>query len=432
VNTFALVAVLMAIVAFAGWLNVKFLRLPHSVAMLFAGSGGALLLLAAGIVFPSFISISTITAIIDSIDFTSTVTGYMLAFLLFAGAMQVDLKEMLRHWFSVSALSTLGVAGSILVVGFGLWAVAAQIGVPLPLTWSLVFGALIAPTDPVAVLATVHRVRLSKTLQVVLEGEALFNDGVGIVAFTALLAVATGSGALSPANAVSDVVVHAVGGLVLGLGASALVVRVMGTIDDFAVEVTLSIALAMGVYAAAEALHLSGAIAAVGAGLLFGGERAKRAMRGVAENYVRGFWRLVDQILNALLFLLLGVEMIVVSFTADEAPMLVAAVLLVLFARLAVVVPWGIYFRARESERGATEILCWGGLHGALSLALALSIPQGPERALILSLTYAVVAFSVIVQGLTFTSLARHVQTLRATASAKAAQPDGSNLRLSK
>ncbi|HYM17951.1 MAG TPA: sodium:proton antiporter [Micropepsaceae bacterium] len=407
---FELVAVLMALVALAGWLNVNLLRLPHGVAMLIAGIAGAIILFVVEIAFPSFTAISEITGIINGIDFTSTVTGYMLAFLLFAGAMQVDLKEMRRRWLSVSALATLGVAGSVVIVGFGLWAVAARLGLPLPLSWALVFGALISPTDPVAVLATVHHVRLSKTLQVVLEGEALFNDGVGIVAFTALIAVATGSSALSPANAIFDVLVQALGGLALGMGASALVIRAMGTMDEFAVEVSMSIALAMGVYAGAQALGLSGAIASVGAGMLFGGDRAKEAMRGVTENYLRSFWTLVDQILNALLFLLLGVEMIAVPFGADQVPLLLAAIPLVLLARLAVVVPWGLYFRAREREKGATEILCWGGLHGALSLALALSIPQGPERALILSVTYAVVAFSITVQGLTFTSLVRRFQ----------------------
>jgi len=408
-TSFELVAVLMALVALAGWLNVKVLKILPGVAMLIAGLAGAMLLFAAEVAFPSFAPLSQITGIINGIDFTSTVTGYMLAFLLFAGAMQVDLKEMRRRWFSVGALATLGVAGSILIVGFGLWAVAARVGLPLPLSWALVFGALISPTDPVAVLATVHHVRLSKTLQVVLEGEALFNDGAGIVAFTALLAVATGSDALRPTAAVSGVLVQALGGLALGLAASAVVIRIMGTIDDFATEVSLSIALAMGVYAGAQALGLSGAIASVGAGMLFGGERAKEAMSGVTENYLRSFWTLVDQILNALLFLLLGVEMIAVPFVTDQVPLLLAAIPLVLLARLAVVVPWGLYFRIRESERGATEILCWGGLHGALSLALALSIPQGPERALILAVTYAVVAFSITVQGLTFTSLVRRL-----------------------
>jgi len=260
------------------------------------------------------------------------------------------------------------------------------------------------------VLATVRLVKLSKTLQVVLQGEALFNDGVGIVAFTALLALATGTGGISPSIAVIDVVVEALGGLVFGMAASFLVIRLMGTLDDFAVEVSMSIALAMASYAAAQALHLSGAIAVVGAGMLFGGARAKEAMRGETEAYLMGFWTLVDEILNALLFLLLGVEMIAVPFYAHQTGLLLAAIPLVLIARFAVVLPWGAYYRFRQSEKRPTLILGWGGLHGALSLALALTLPQGPERALILSITYAVVAFSITVQGLTFTPLVKWIQ----------------------
>jgi len=409
-NPFELVAALMTVVALAGWLNVKTLHLPHGVAMLIAGLVGASALFVMQWLFPQFEVGRQISDYINHIDFVTTVTGYMLAFLLFAGAMQVDLSEMRRRWASVAALATLGVAGSIIIVGIGLWFIAAQLGLPLPLSWALVFGALISPTDPVAVLATVRLVKLSKTLQVVLQGEALFNDGVGIVAFTALLALATGTGGISPSLAVIDVVVEALGGLVFGMAASFLVIRLMGTLDDFAVEVSMSIALAMASYAAAQVLHLSGAIAVVGAGMLFGGARAKEAMRGNTEAYLMGFWTLVDEILNALLFLLLGVEMIAVPFYAHQTGLLLAAIPLVLIARFAVVLPWGAYYRFRQSEKRPTLILGWGGLHGALSLALALTLPQGAERALILSITYAVVAFSITVQGLTFTPLVKWIQ----------------------
>ena len=409
-NPFELVAALMTVVALAGWLNVKTLHLPHGVAMLIAGLVAAGGLFVLQWLFPQFEVGRQISDYINHIDFVTTVTGYMLAFLLFAGAMQVDLGEMRRRWASVAALATLGVAGSIIIVGIGLWFIADKLGLPLPLAWALVFGALISPTDPVAVLATVRLVKLSKTLQVVLQGEALFNDGVGIVAFTALLALATGTGAVSPSLVVIDVVVQALGGLVFGMAASFLVIRLMGTLDDFAVEVSMSIALAMASYAAAQALHLSGAIAVVGAGMLFGGARAKEAMRGETEAYLMGFWTLVDEILNALLFLLLGVEMIAVPFYAHQLGLLLAAIPLVLVARFAVVLPWGAYYRFRQSEKRPTLILGWGGLHGALSLALALTLPQGPERALILSITYAVVAFSITVQGLTFTPLVKWIQ----------------------
>ena len=407
---FELTALLMTLVAVVGWLNVKTLHMPHGVAMLCLGIIVALVLgLLRGTPYGA-VFVGNIIGTVSRIDFVTTVVGIMLPFLLFAGAMQVDLSEMRRRWLSIGALATLGVAGSVLIVGIGTWFIAAALRIDFPLPWALVFGALISPTDPVAVLATVKHGKLSKTLQVILQGEALFNDGVGIVVFTALLAFATGIGGVSPLHAVADIAVQALGGLLFGVVAAMLTIRAMATMDEFAVEVSMTIALAMAVYAAALALHLSGAIAVVGAGMMFGGERAKRAMIGETEIYLKSFWTLVDEILNALLFLLLGVEMLVIPFYPGQAGLIVAVVLLVVIARFAVVLPWGAYFRMRHAERGATMILGWGGLHGALSLALALSLPQGPQRALILAVTYAVVAFSIAAQGLTFAPLTRFLQ----------------------
>lgn len=405
---FQLVAILMTLVACAGWLNVKTLNLPNGVAMLTLGIGGALLLFAIGAIQPRLLPIREIARTIDRIDFASTVTGYMLAFLLFAGAMQVDLTEMRRRWLSIGALATLGVAASVLIVGLGTWYAARWLGLDLPLPWALVFGALISPTDPVAVLATVKHGSLSKTLRVVLEGEALFNDGVGIVTYAALVALATGGAAeAQPFAVLLDIAWQALGGLALGMAAGTIVLLLIGMIDDFAIEVSMSIALAMGVFAGAQALGFSGAIAVVGAGMMFGGKRARDAIRGETERYLKAFWTLVDEILNALLFLLLGVEMLIVPFAWSQLGLIAAAIPLVLLARFAVVLPWGAYYRRSRRERGATPILAWGGLHGALSLALALGLPPGPERTLILAVTYAVVAFSITVQGLTFPRLVK-------------------------
>jgi CPA1 family monovalent cation:H+ antiporter len=407
---FQLTAALLTLVALVGWANVKTLRLPNGVAMLIAGLLGSLILFAMRALHIGGDIVGQIVANVTHIDFAQTVVGYMLAFLLFAGAMQVDLTAMRRNWLSVAALATLGVAASIVIVGFGMYAIARLLGIALPLEWALVFGALISPTDPVAVLATVKHVKLSKTLQVILEGEALFNDGVGIVCFLALLALATHTGSLSPLAVVGKVALQALGGLTLGGIAGYLTIRAMSTMDEFAIETCMTIALAMVAYAGAQALGLSGAIAVVGAGMLFGGQRARKAMEGETEPYLRGFWSLVDEILNALLFLLLGVEMLAVPFYANMSGLLIAAVPLVLISRFVVVAPWGAWFQIRYAEKGAIPILGWGGLHGALSLALALSLPAGEPRNLILSVTYVVVAFSITVQGLTFTPLTRWLQ----------------------
>ena len=394
-SPYQITALFMLLIAAGGWINARTLRLPREVAMLIVGLAGALTLWALGHFAPKLEASAVALGAIKDIDFADTVLGYMLGFLLFAGATQVNLGEMRRQLMSISVLATAGVAVSILVVGLGFWYIAHALALPLPLPWALVFGALISPTDPIAVLAAVKRGRLSTRLQALMQGEALFNDGVGIVAFTSLLAFAAGHDLATPTRLVSLVFVDAAGGLILGLAAGAVAIRAMDSVDDFAIEVTLSIALCMGVYAGAEALGLSGPIGVVGAGLLMGS-----ASGGPSRDYLRSFWTLVDEILNAVLFLLLGFETLVVPFRRGQPGLMAAAIVLVLFARILVVAPWAIALRRREPDAGA--ILVWGGLHGALSLALALSIPQGPERALILSATYAVVAFSMIVQGLSF------------------------------
>jgi len=204
-------------------------------------------------------------------------------------------------------------------------------------------------------------------------------------------------------------VVQDAGGLALGLAGGWLTIRLMRAVDDYAVDVTLTLALAAGVYALAQALHLSGPIAAVAAGLLVGDKDAASAMSDTTRRYVSGFWTLVDEVLNALLFLLLGLQLLVVQFQARHVGLWLVAIVLVLAARLLVVAPWGGFFAHRRGERGATRLLVWGGLHGALSLALALTLPEGPARGLILSVTYAVVVFSLVAQGLTFPRLVKRI-----------------------
>jgi CPA1 family monovalent cation:H+ antiporter len=403
---FQLSALFLALVAGVGWLNSRFLRLPPGVAMLAAGLIGAVALDAARMAAPGSAVVAGAVREISEIDFPQTVVGYMLGFLLFAGAMQVDLHELRRRRLAVWTLATLGVLASTVLVGGGVWLAARPLGLDLPLGWALVFGALISPTDPVAVLSTVKRGGLSRGLKAILQGEALFNDGVGIVVFLALLALASG-GAASPAGAALQVVVKAGGGLLLGLASGWVAVRSMKIVDDSAVEMAISLALAIGVYAGADALGLSGPIAVVAAGLLIGGYTPANDESGM---HVRAFWTLVDEVLNALLFLLLGLELLVVPWHLPSAGLWLIAIPLVLLARLATVYPWGAYFHFRRTERGASLILAWGGLHGALSLALALGIPNGPHKPLILSITYAVVVFSVGVQGLTFGPLVEALQ----------------------
>ena len=405
---FQLAAIFMALVGGLGWLNAKVVRLPTGVAMLLVGLIGALALFGLRSAAPAVAQ--PLEAVLGQVDFPETVLQYMLAFLLFAGAMQVDLSELRRRRLAVMSLATFGVIASTVIVGIGLWAIAQVLGLPLSLPWALVFGTLISPTDPIAVLATVRQGELSKSLQAVLQGEALFNDGVGIVVFTAAVAIAAHGSELDPLGTAGLVAVEALGGLAFGLATAWVTIRAMRSIDDYAVEVALSVALALGAFAGAQALHLSGAIAVVAAGLLVGEHGFSAAMSDTTQRYLRAFWHLIDEILNALLFLMLGLQLLTLPLEGRAVALWAAAIPLVLVARLAIVLPWGAYFRRSHDERGASTILTWGGLHGALSLALALSLPPSPARDLILAATYAVVVFSVVAQGLSFAPLVRRMR----------------------
>jgi CPA1 family monovalent cation:H+ antiporter len=421
-SLFQLAALFVCLVAAGGWLNARTLKLPHGVAMLIVGAAGALALAGLRALAPGLAGLQTLTAAVAAIDFPRAVLGYLLGFLLFAGAMQVDVSQLRRRALSVWTLATLGVVASTAIVGAGVWLCAGWLGLGLPLPWALVFGALISPTDPVAVLATLKRGQLPQGLKVVLQGEALFNDGVGIVVFTALLAFASGAQPNAGA-ALFQVVLQAAGGLALGLIAAWGVVWAMRLVDDYVVEVSLSLALAMGVYAGAQALHLSGPIAVVGSGLIIGHNRTAPTMSPVVRSHLTTFWTLIDELLNAVLFFLLGLLLMTMPLQARLAGLATAAIALVLATRVVVVLPWGAYFHIRHDERGASAILVWGGLHGALSVALALTLPSVAERPLILAATYAVCAFSVAAQGITFAPLAARLCRSREGRNVSAEQP---------
>ena len=402
---FQTAALFLALIAVTGWVNARLLHWPSATAMVLAGGLNAGLLLVLRHISPHGGAGQVIGAI-AALDFPRAVLDYMLGFLLFAGAMQVDLAELRRQRIAVWTLATFGVLASTAIVGGGLWQAARLLNLNLSLPWACVFGALISPTDPIAVLAAVRTGKLSKALEVVLQGEALFNDGVGIVIFTAALAIAGGGADFNPLKAAGEIGLQALGGLAFGLASGWLAIRAIRTIDDYAVEVMMSLALAACVYAVAQALRISGPIAVVAAGLLMG-DTGLKTMSDLTQRYVRGFWTLIDEILNALLFMLLGIEVLVIPLDLRLTGLWGAAIALVLIARFAVVLPWGTYFQIREAERHAGLVLGWGGLHGALSLALALTVPRGPAQNLILSTTFAVVVFSTVIQGLTFGRVAR-------------------------
>jgi len=348
------------------------------------------------------INLGGATAFVQSIDFSETLLHGMLAFLLFAGALHVDLDDLKSQALPVTVLSTLGVVIATAITGFLLWIIAQWIGLDLPFIYALLFGALISPTDPIAVLGILKSVGAPKSLETKITGESLFNDGVGVVVFLTILDVALGRQEPDIGHIAGFLLKEAVGGALLGLILGWAFYRLLKSVDMYQVEVLLTLALAAGGYSLAEAIHVSAPIAIVVAGLFIGNHGRAFAMSETTREHLDTFWELVDEILNAVLFVIIGLEFLAIRLGSAHAIIAVSAILIVLVARYASV--WTLVTTMRFKRtfsKGVTEILTWGGLRGGISIALALSIPLVPERQLILAATYVVVIFSVLVQGLT-------------------------------
>lgn len=409
-SLFQLSAILLTMTAAISWSNNRFFRLPQNVMLLLSGLAIALCVS----LITTFAGQSELTsrflAEIRGIDFSETVLHGMLGFLLFAGALQIDLQRLRNRAWGVAALATVGVAATTFIVGGGLWLIMGWLGVSLPFAWALVFGALIAPTDPIAVLATLRSTNAPEALEMDMSGEALFNDGIAIVLFTAALMYADGGENPGALRIAELLLLEAGGGAVLGLVTGFVTYKAMCAIDDYPIEVMLSIALAMATFAVADTIGVSGPISVVVAGVLIGNRGANRAMSDTTRRYVFGFWTLVDDILNALLFLLIGLEVLVLSFEPRLGMLAAISIPIVLAARLvAVSGAIGILRHVMDFTRGSTAVLTWGSVRGGISIALALSLPQNESRSFILAATYNVVLFTMIVQGLTLGKLIKAV-----------------------
>ena len=405
---FEVLGLVLAVTSGVGWVNKRFLGLPSSVGLLAAGLLAASGLFAFDHAWPGHAGARGLSDLVARFDFSKVLMGFLLAYLLFAGALHTDAAELARFPVSIGVLSTAGVLISTAVIGAGLWAGARLLGVALPATWAAVFGALISPTDPVAVLAAFRGDDASGKVRSLMEGESLFNDGIGVVVFGAALSVALG-GAPAPGPLAGQLLLEVAGGGLLGGAAGLGVLLLMRAIDDYSVETGLSLALATGVYALAGRLHVSGPIGVVVAGLVIGTPGVRVAMSDRTQRYIRGFWELVDDNLNAVLFFLMGLE-VVVAFrsTGPVLALCAVAVVLVAAARVAAAGPTLVRLIAsRELTPQQAPVVVWGGLRGGISVALALSVPASPYRGLILACTCAVVTFSVLVQGLTFPAVAR-------------------------
>jgi monovalent cation:H+ antiporter, CPA1 family len=411
---FDIVAVLLTLAALFSYINHRWIRLPTTIGLMVISLLFSLALIGLGFFVPAIEQRAD--AIIVSIDFNETLMHGMLGFLLFAGALHINLKDLASQRWMIATLASVGVLVSTFLIAGMAWGVLLLVGIEMRFIYCLLFGALISPTDPIAVLAILKQAGAPKSLETKIAGESLFNDGVGVVIFLGLWEIATGEYGFDPGHLTALFFQEAVGGAVFGLAIGLLAFQMLRRVDNYSVEILISLALAAGGYALANALHLSGPIAMVVAGLLIGNHGRTWAMSERTREHLDTFWELVDEVLNAVLFVLIGLEVIVLTFTGQ---FLVAGLLMIPVVLLARAVSVGLPVLAirrwQVLHPRAAQILTWGGLRGGISVALALSIPAMardgspvPEREVILAITYVVVVFSIVVQGLTIGPLLRN------------------------
>lgn len=415
IDLFDTAAILIVLAAGFGLFNHHFLRLPFTIGLLLSALAASLAVLFLDHLFPELGLAPTVRGAVYSIDFHRTLMHGMLSFLLFAGALHVDFEELWGRKGPILALASFGLLLSTAVVGLGSFWLFAALGRPVPLSVCLVFGALISPTDPIAVLGIMKQAGARESLEIKVAGESLLNDGFAVVLFTVLLGVAgasahEGIGQVAVSGVLRTFAQEVLGGMALGLVAGFGVYRAMRTLDEPNLEVLLSVALVMGVTVLAFRLHASAPLACVVSGIFIGNRGRRLAMTGPTRRALDIVWSFLDESLNAVLFLLIGLEVVAVRFAGGD---LLAAALVIpvaILARwIAVLVPVALLRLRRAFSPGAVRILTWGGLKGGISIALALSLPHLPGRDLVLNATYAIVLFSIVVQGLSVGALVRRL-----------------------
>lgn len=408
-NILDIAAVLITLSALFSYLNYRYVRLPSAIGLMLIALCLSLALLGLGKLGLGGIE-QRAEDFIRSIDFNRTLMHGMLSFLLFAGALHVNLRDLAAQKWIVGSLATVGTVASTFLVGTLFWYLSRGLGFEIGYTYCLLFGALISPTDPIAVLGILKSVGAPKSLELKITGESLFNDGIGVVIFIVLLELATGGQEPSAEHIALLFAEEALGGIVFGLVLGGIAYWMLSKVDNYSVEILITLAVVMGGYSLAVAIHTSGPIAMVVAGLVIGNHGRALAMSERTREHLDLFWELVDEILNTVLFVLIGLELLILELAGNALTAGLIAIPMVLLARFVCVgVPVRVLEFRRSFTPGAIRILTWGGLRGGISVALALSIPTGPERDLILTVTYVVVVFSILVQGLTVGPLIRSV-----------------------
>lgn len=405
-NTLTIIVVLAAVFSY---INFRWIKLPATIGIMIMSLIASLLIIAVGAVKPVFHLY--IQHLLSSIDFHTALMKIMLSFLLFAGAIHIDAKKLRRESVSIITFSTIGVFISTFVIAVLLFFAAKIIGIPMDFIYCLLFGALISPTDPIAVLGSLKREKIPPSLEIKISGESLFNDGVGVVIFVTIYEIANiGLQNISSLQIAWLFLREAGGGIVFGLLLGYLGFLALRSIDNYPVEVLITLAIVMGGYLLASLLHVSGPLAMVVAGIVTGNKSRNESMSDVTRDYIDKFWEMIDELMNAILFLLIGLEMLVISFNTTVLLLGAVTIAITLLARyISVALPvYALKFKM-PFEKYAIPILTWGGLRGGLSVAMALSIPKDMFGDTIVVITYIIVLFSILVQGLTIGKLANKI-----------------------
>ena len=409
-DVFTIISVLVFLSAIFGYLNARFLKLPNSIGLMLITIVFTLVVFGIGYVDDTLINAERY--IIDQIDFKSVLLDIMLSFLLFAGALHTNFDQLKVQRWPILVFSTLGVLVSTFLVGTSMYYLLQLLGMDINFIYCLLFGSLISPTDPIAVLGILKKAGAPKQLETKIVGESLFNDGVGVVVFLTIFQLASaGETAVGPLEILELFGVEVIGGLALGLALGWGTYKLMKSIDDYDIEVIITLATVMVGTLIAQKFHLSAPLAMVAAGLVVGNDTVRNsAMSETTETYVDKFWELLDILLNTLLFVLIGMEMLVLSFKTEYVIAGLLAIPLVLICRyLSLLLPIKFFEKKLDFVPRTNLIMTWGGLRGGISIALALGLSDDMFRDVFLVITYIVVVFSIIGQGLTVEKLIKRV-----------------------
>ena len=399
-EAFDIIGILLSLAAVFGYFNYKFIKLPTTIGLMLLGLIFSLIIIITGIFNDDFYKFAQ--NFVTDIRLDESLLGIMLSYLLFAGALHVKLEDLSNQKWVIAILATIGVIFSTFIIGSLSYLLMKSLDIQISFTYCLLFGALISPTDPVAVLGILKKAGAPKSLETKITGESLFNDGVGVVVFIAILDIATGKNDASFSAIGNLFIIEVLGGIGIGFALGLLAFLMLRSIDQYQVEILITLALVTGGYSLAHNLHTSGPLAMGVAGLMIGNQGRILAMSEKTEEHLDSFWELVDEILNAILFLVIGLEILILAFHLNYIIFGIIAIPLTLAVRMSAVSLPTLFLKNKANfSKGTIKALTWGGLRGGISLALALSIPKGAERDVLLTATYIVVIFSIGVQGLT-------------------------------